>query len=1350
MHRSGRFVAFSLAISIFFTNCLFAHSIESSVWSERRHIIEAQTSSLKGFVDAIPTSRATIEEIHFSGIPQGPVVVLLQDVHMNPDAQANIARVLGALMDRKKAPLVAVEGAFDVFDFSLFRSLPDTKKRNSVATSALKENRLGAPSYVGITRSAELPPFIGIDDRVHHQKNVEAYRAALKIKDRAVESLNHGERSLKAADYLLLSRKLVNFSLRPDEWEAYSRSMVHRQWTIDHKNFQAFENFYREADIRSDLMVKNLQGRSAVVVVGGFHTPRMAQGLREKKISYVVVTPKFSIEAGAPGSSYLSSFLKNPALEITHQPTAAWLLERMQGVGTPVATPINRKKVRVIGFGGGYSTRFWPYNKVFEDFTGVGRSLIQQTVDHVTESGFLPPEQVHVVTIPDFEKKMRAQLQAVIPGKNVSVVPVIRSALASFLWTVAEIKVEEPDATLVNLSGDILIKDTAALQAMLDQAILLSQRNGGLVSIGMTPTDNPSDWVRFGAMKGGSGSTLVRFEEKPTLARAGEMVKEGGWLWNLGSQVGPISAFEKILAKHQPRTYELYTQMCAAVAAGDLTKSKELLSQIDIKIQSYTKPGEMVDNSLSNAIVTPAVLAHTVEMLLVAGSFEWLDMGTYDTLRQTLPADEHGNIVRGGPENIRLKNVTNSTLLADPGRKINAENIDGLVVINSADEKALVVPERRASEVNKIAAKDKGPVEGVINIDTQASFVVANSGLVGVLGLFNTAVNLTGNVLTVRGAHEENNTMLGRGKVLAEFGDLNVQPERLIEILSENLFLKNIFLRTAGVDKYVIGEHTIMAIRQFDRYFAHRFRPAHSKKGYSVEIGFFRLVLALHDIGKQSGDSYEQHLYTRAIIEDFLGPNGLGYDEGPVSFAVSLVGGDPIGRFIVYGTKEHFNDGLAQIRAAALNAGFTPIEFFEYLKMYQLSDASSYTSDAYLLTKNGKQFGRPLLDAVFSFDHTENTIRLSELQAARYQLLEQSLRMNETKFGDAELGLLFPSPSSVTEDMTENAKQLYHAYASAKELYDSAARYLGLEVEKLFLQPGDRNLSLYNRLATFLYELALIRALEERLGRRIVPKSMAGVSHGILPALVLAESLDPMEALNYIEKTIAIQDEVIDQVEYAIFQIGGIAFDEVKEFLVPNKVVLTRDASPAHITIAARDVDYEKLKEAIEKKVGSRAKVTYEYPARFKGPHTTFYDKTIPLIRDVVGNLKIKKPVIPIVNVSVPGGVLREVADVVTELVDLFNSPVQWSEAIVGLRMMGIQAFLEIGPGIKLSKYNDVLAPGLFSFSLNNPTTLALVSMLFPLVEDPSELKVSKPEVAGPVFEKDRVLANIRAMKAAA
>jgi hypothetical protein len=508
---------------------------EANIWSERRKALaptpaaadrlpplrsDALTSTLASrsaqSVDAglqhvlaqLSASALSIQDVHSVPAAAHAPVLLFQDVHMNVEAQTDIADALLRLIDQKDLLLVGVEGSFSRFDFAPFRRFPDQAAVRTVADSFFKNKRIAATSYAGIVSAATPPPFVGVDDRVHYDANVQAYlssrtghnaavlrwrqlrarlqerkqvvlNGSLKRLDALIDAQRSGqmgsgdyatelaalaapqtvppamdifirayalEKSLDLArvdrerrqvidelskrlappqlkellekslayrsgrdgfgayyrwfqrvcerhhlnlrktpafesyvryvlladeinapalfqalhatetrlvarlattpeqkavmaesNWLSLAGKLIDFSLTSDEWNEYkSLPAPDPAFAATLKQFQ---DFYAQADIRSDMMTKNFlseikpaPGIAAGLVVGGFHTPRITQLLREQNIPYVVVSPKLTKLDGADGSAYLTAFAreKTPLERLFQKEKLFLALEREQ------------------------------------------------------------------------------------------------------------------------------------------------------------------------------------------------------------------------------------------------------------------------------------------------------------------------------------------------------------------------------------------------------------------------------------------------------------------------------------------------------------------------------------------------------------------------------------------------------------------------------------------------------------------------------------------------------------------------------------------------------------------------------------------------------------------------------------------------------------------------------------------------------------------------------------------------------------------------------------------------------------------------------------------------------------
>jgi hypothetical protein len=193
-------------------------------------------------------------------------------------------------------------------------------------------------------------------------------------------------------------------------------------------------------------------------------------------------------------------------------------------------------------------------------------------------------------------------------------------------------------------------------------------------------------------------------------------------------------------------------------------------------------------------------------------------------------------------------------------------------------------------------------------------------------------------------------------------------------------------------EKYTLKEHTLMVLKQFEKYFSHRTLPG------NIDSGFFRLIIALHDIGVpvaiQEGVRSLEFRHSAEIIEDFL--KRYHFPPNDIDIATALVSLDPIGSYIkvcsnnkadnahkYWVTKESYD--IVTAMAAKCRMDINP--YFELLLIFYMVDASSYTADA---------GGKYSLDWLFIF---EPKIRLMRLAPDTQKLIDQFKRFLNPKRG---------------------------------------------------------------------------------------------------------------------------------------------------------------------------------------------------------------------------------------------------------------------------------------------------------------------------------------------------------------
>ena len=258
-----RVVATILAFSLFMTNGVLAYSAETNVWTERREalklaslvpatprIVAPLSESLRQalpnpalkfklsadhawIAERLDHSVGTIQNVTSpSGRPGSNVVVVIQDVHANEDAQNNIAAAIGSLSREGRLGFVALEGTAAELDLASLRS-GDPGDTRSAANYLLQHQQISGAVFSGLTMENNPPRFVGVEDAGLYDQNVSAYRNAVPTMAATAHALKADDdrlRSNRAATFnpalLAFDRAAEDFHCRHGALARYLRSLA--------------------------------------------------------------------------------------------------------------------------------------------------------------------------------------------------------------------------------------------------------------------------------------------------------------------------------------------------------------------------------------------------------------------------------------------------------------------------------------------------------------------------------------------------------------------------------------------------------------------------------------------------------------------------------------------------------------------------------------------------------------------------------------------------------------------------------------------------------------------------------------------------------------------------------------------------------------------------------------------------------------------------------------------------------------------------------------------------------------------------------------------------------------------
>jgi len=230
---------------------------------------------------------------------------------------------------------------------------------------------------------------------------------------------------------------------------------------------------------------------------------------------------------------------------------------------------------------------------------------------------------------------------------------------------------------LLVMPADHLIRDQHAFAAAVARASELAAA-GALVTFGITPTHPETG---FGYIE--CGETLLpsegaapaalrarRFVEKPPLATAREYLKQGHYVWNSGMFAFTADAIIDAFARHAPGV--LAAARPVAQSLANATSAQML--EIDPALFAAVP-----DISIDYAIMERA--AEAGEVVVVRGTFDWSDVGSWQAVAALTVADDDGN--RGHGERVAI--ATRGTYVHAADRIVATVGVENLVIVDTAD-----------------------------------------------------------------------------------------------------------------------------------------------------------------------------------------------------------------------------------------------------------------------------------------------------------------------------------------------------------------------------------------------------------------------------------------------------------------------------------------------------------------------------------------------------------------------------------------------------------------------------------------------------------------------------------------
>jgi mannose-1-phosphate guanylyltransferase len=324
-----------------------------------------------------------------------------------------------------------------------------------------------------------------------------------------------------------------------------------------------------------------------------------------------------------------------------------------------------------------------------------GKSLLQMSYERLR--GMLPAGQIFVCTGAVHAAAVLENLPE-LPKQNLLGEPMGRDTANAVGFSAAVLQRRDPDAVCAVVTADHVIEPVARFQESLETAFeVIKRRPLALVTFGIVPTHGHTGlgYIHRGETLDVPGAyRVLGFYEKPDKAMADRYVESGRYYWNSGMFVWRCDTVLKELAAHLPGSHRGLSQIAEAWGTD---RQESVLRDVYPRLPKI---------SIDYAVMEPASQqkghAHVV---VVEMPVEWLDVGSWPALAETLPVDEHSNAV-SCPTGLFLDSDDNVIVCQDANHLISTIGVSDMIIVHAQDA-TLICPKDQAQRVKELLLKVK-------------------------------------------------------------------------------------------------------------------------------------------------------------------------------------------------------------------------------------------------------------------------------------------------------------------------------------------------------------------------------------------------------------------------------------------------------------------------------------------------------------------------------------------------------------------------------------------------------------------------------------------------------------------
>ena len=276
---------------------------------------------------------------------------------------------------------------------------------------------------------------------------------------------------------------------------------------------------------------------------------------------------------------------------------------------------------------------------------------------------------------------------------------------------------------------------------------------------------------------------------------------------------------------------------------------------------------------------------------------------------------------------------------------------------------------------------------------------------------------------------------------------------------------------------------------------------------------------------------------------------------------------------------------------------------------------------------------------------------------------------------------LFPGQGSQVVGM---GKDLYEKYEEVRNIYKKVEEITGIDIAKISFEGPEEilNQTKYTQLAILTHSLAILEILREK---NIQAEISSGLSLGEYTALIYSKALSFEDGVKLVQKRGEYMQDLAPKGDWQMAAVLGVEDSKVEELcdkVTEGFAVPVNFNCPGQVVVTGDKQGLEQLQE-IAKEIGIKKIRILNTSGPF---HTEKLIESSKALRKELEHIQIHKFETKVIK-NIDGELYTENDDIKDILAKHIVSPVRFSKGLNKMIELGVDTFIEVGPGKTLSGF---------------------------------------------------------------